>query len=279
MTKSTTKKSQTSAPAISKPFKSSEFVQDSEDDKARTGNAATKDSTGSVNGKIQEPSKKEKKASLKGRSALTGHTGKPPNSAPRSNHDSSDSRSTSEGESDSASPGINGSVKLKSQRPAKRPSSTSHPSLKRKSPSSDASGTETSTDDVEESSTPTPARRRNPNPPSKARLDNAKQKAPVTEISTQQTSSVQDLDNTEDSQNESGNETVDSSEEESDPASSESGSDEEPTPVTRKESKYGNSATVTLRDMTKSPQCPTFNHALRSTSWLRGCNHFVECPG
>ena len=277
-TKSTTKKPKKLAPAIAKPFKSAEFVQDSEDEDGGTGNIATKDGTASVKRKVQEPSSEGKKTSLKSRSALTGRTGEPPSSAPSTNDGGSDSQAASEGASESGSPDINDSVKLQSTRPAKRPS-TNNLSVNKKSPSSDASGTETSTDDVEEISTPTPARRRKFSPPSKARLDNAKSKAPVPEISSQQTSSVQDPENTEASQTESDNETEDGSEGQSGSGSSESGSDEEATPVTRKESTYDHYATVTLRDMTKSPQYPPFNHTLCTTSWLRGCNCFVECPG
>lgn len=278
-TKSATKGSKKPPPAVAKSFKSAEFVQESEDEEVGTGNVAAKKHAASVKGKVRGPSSGEKRASLNGRSALTGRTGKLPSSTPSTNDGGSDSRSTSEGESDPGSPEINGSVKLPSKRPAKKPTSTSNPSLKRKNPSSDASGTETSADDVEERNTPTPARRRNSSPPSKARIDKAKRKAPVKKISRQQTSPVQDLENTEISQDESDNETEDGSEGQSDSRSSESGSEEEPRPVTGKKSTYDHFATVTLRDMTKSPQCPTFNHALRSTSWLRGCNYFVECPG
>ena len=277
-TKSTTKKPKKLAPAIAKPFKSAEFIQDSEEEDDGTRIIATKNYTASVKRKVQEPSPGGRKASLKSISALTRHTGEPPSSASSINDGGSESQSVSEGESEAGIPDINGSVKLQSTRPAKRPS-TNNLSLNRKSSSSDAGGTETSTDDVEEISTPTPARRRKFSPPSKVRLGIAKQKASVPEISSQQNSSVQDLKNTDASQNKSDNETEDSSEGQSGSGSSESGSDEEPTPVTRKGSTYGHSATVTLRDMTKSPQCPPFNHTLRSTCWLRGCNYFVECPG
>ena len=279
VTKSTTKGSKKPPSAIAKSFKSAEFVQDSEDEEVRTGTVAAKRNAASVKGKVQESSSEEKRPSLKARSALTGRSGELPSSTSSTNDGSSDSQSASEGESDSGGPKINGSVKLQSRRSAKRPAPTSNPSLKRKNPSPDASGTDTSTDDVGERNTPTAARRQNLSPPSKARIDKAKQKVPVTKISRQPTSTVQDLENTEISQDESDNKTEDDSEEQGDSASSESGSDEEPAPVTGKKSTYGHFATVTLRDMTKSPQCPTFNHALRSTSRLRGCNHFVECPG
>lgn len=276
-TKSATKTSKKSAPAIAKSFKSAEFIQDSEDEEV--GNVATKHRTTSAKRNLQEPSPGEIKASLKGRSALVERARKPPSSALNADDGDSDSLSNSEGESYSGSPEINGSVGSQSMRPAKRSSSTSSSSPEMKSPSSDASGTETSADDVEEISTPTPAGRRKVDPMSKARLDKHKQRAPVTEISSQRNSSVEDLENTEASQNESDNETEGSSEGQSGSGSSESGSNEEPRPVTRKESTYGHFATVTLRDMTKSPQCPTYNPALRATSWLRCCNYFVECPG
>ena len=278
-TKSTTKGSKKPPVATAKPFKSAEFVQESEDEEVGTGNVPIKNDTASVKRKDQKPSLEEKGASLKSISTLNGRTGKLPSSAPSTTDDGTDSQSASEGESDSESPEVNGSAKAQSRRPAEKPNSTSNPFLKRKNPSSDTSGTETSAEDVEERNTPTPARRRHFSPPSKARLDQAKQKAPATEISRQQTSSVQDLENTETSQDESDNETEGGSEGQSGSGSSESGSDEEPTPVIGKESTYGHFATVTLRDMTKSPQCPTFNHPLRSASWLRGCNYFVECPG
>ena len=278
-TKSTTKISKKSAPAIAKPFKSAEFVQDSEDEEVGASNVATKNGIAPIKKKAQESSLEEKRASLKSRSALTGRTRESPSSAPDTNDGGSDSQSVSQGESDSGSPEINGTIKVQSMRPVKRLSLTSSPSLERKSLSSDASGTETSADDVEEISTPTPKSRRNSNQPLRGRLDNAKQKAPVTEISRQQTSSVQDLESSGAGQNESDNENEDSSEGQSGSGSSENGSDEESTPVTRKESTYGHYATATLRDMAKSPQCPTFYRALRSTSWLRGCNYFVECPG
>ena len=279
VTKPSTKGSKKPPLAIAKPFKSAEFVQESEDEEVGAGSVPAKSDTVSVKRKAQKPSPEEKRASLKSRSALNGRTGELSSSAPSTDDDGTDSQSASEGESDSESPEINGSVKVQSRRPAGKPTSTSNPPLKRKNPSSDTSGTETSAEDLEERNTPTPARRRSFSPPSKARLDQAKQKAPATEILRQHASSVQDLENTETSQDESDDETEGGSEGQSSSGSSESGSDEDPVPVIGKESTYGHFATVTLRDMTKSPQCPTFSHPLRSASWLRGCNYFVECPG
>ena len=150
------------------------------------------------------------------------------------------------------------------------PSSTSRPSLKRKSPSASTSVTESSEDEIKPDGSPTPHKR--------PKLSPTPQPISKRANSTASKQQTRESESTDTSQSGSEEESETGSENGSH-ESSQSGNDEERPQATSKKSMYGHLRRHTLRDMTKSLQPSTIPPAIRTTSRFRARNHLLACFG